>query len=81
MTTPDTITITERLDASGLSCPLPILKTRKSIQKLATGDILQVVSTDAGSQKDIEAFCRQAGHALLGSKADAGTYTFTIRKQ
>lgn len=77
----DTIEITEKLDASGLSCPLPILKTRKAIQKLQTGDVLQVISTDIGSEKDIEAFCRQTGHALLASESGGGSFTFTIRKQ
>lgn len=77
----NTIEITQTLDATGLSCPLPILKTRKTIKQMQTGEVLQVTSTDTGSQKDIESFCRQTGHALLASEAHAGTFTFTIRKQ
>ncbi|PLX44137.1 MAG: sulfurtransferase TusA family protein [Hyphomicrobiales bacterium] len=73
-------TIDHTLDASGLSCPLPILKTRKTIQAMQAGEVLKVISTDIGSQKDIEAFCRQTGHALLGSESEAGSFIFTIRK-
>ena len=72
--------ITDELDASGLNCPLPILKTRQKIKSMATGSVLKVISTDVGSLKDIEAFCRQTGHELLGSEETAGAYLFHIRK-
>ena len=52
----------EVLDASGLNCPMPILKTKKAISKMDSGKILEVISTDAGSVKDIEAFCNQTGN-------------------
>ena len=77
MTDHDTRT---RLDARGLNCPLPILKTRKAIARLASGALLEVAATDPGAVKDIDAFCRQTGHTLLASRAQDGEYLFTIRK-
>ena len=70
----------EVLDASGLNCPLPILKTKKALNKLDAGTILEVISTDAGSVKDLEAFCNQTGNKLVSSIDDGGKYVFTIEK-
>ncbi len=67
------------LDASGLSCPLPVLKTRKAVRQLASGELLRVRATDHGSAKDIESFCNQTGNDLVSSKEEAGTYEFVIR--
>ncbi len=72
--------ITKELDASGLNCPLPILKTRKALGGIETGDVLRVLSTDPGSGNDMESFCKQTGHDLLSSSEDEGTYVFLIRK-
>ena len=72
--------VTHELDASGMSCPLPILKTRKAISGLATGEVLRVLSTDHGSLKDIESFCNQTGNDLLSSTQTDGSYEFLIRK-
>jgi tRNA 2-thiouridine synthesizing protein A len=72
--------ITESLDARGLNCPLPILRTKKTISKLSQGDVLEVISTDPGSLKDIESFCIQTGHELLSSNQNDGDYIFNIRK-
>ena len=55
----------ETLDASGLNCPLPILKTKKALSKMGAGQVLEVISTDAGSVKDIEAFCNQTGNLFI----------------
>ena len=68
------------LDARGLNCPLPILKTKKAINKMESGQVLEVLSTDAGSVKDLEAFCNQTGNKLLETVGDDGKYTFTIEK-
>ena len=68
------------LDAKGLNCPLPILKAKKALGALETGDVLTVQTTDAGSLKDFEAFCRQTGNALVSQNTGAGVYTFEIRK-
>jgi tRNA 2-thiouridine synthesizing protein A len=68
------------LDARGLNCPLPILRTKKAINALESGEVLEVASTDPGSVKDMTAFCKQTGHALLSSNEDSGSYVFLIRK-
>jgi tRNA 2-thiouridine synthesizing protein A len=70
---------TQTLDAKGLNCPLPILKAKKALGGLATGDTLEVLSTDPGSVKDFEAFCRQTGNELLESNEDSGVYSFLIK--
>ena len=70
----------EVLDASGLNCPLPILKTKKALQKMESGQVLEVISTDAGSVKDLEAFCNQTGNKLVSTIEDGGKYVFTIEK-
>jgi tRNA 2-thiouridine synthesizing protein A len=75
-----TAQVAQTLDAKGLSCPLPILKARKAISGLASGDVLQVVSTDPGSVADFASFCRQTGHELMASNAAAGVFQFLIRK-
>ena len=68
------------LDASGLNCPLPILKTKKALAQMDAGKVLEVISTDAGSVKDIEAFCNQTGNKLISNAENAGKYLFTIEK-
>lgn len=72
-------TLTE-LDARGLNCPLPILRTRKKIAELAAGETLKILATDPGSVKDMEAFCRQTGNELLMSMQENDCYTFVVRK-
>lgn len=69
------------LDASGMNCPLPILKTRKALSGMATGETLRVLATDPGSMADIAAFCAQTGHALLSSAEEDGRFVYSIRKQ
>ena len=72
---------TTQIDARRLGCPLPILHTRKALAALASGDTLEVTATDPGSMKDMDAFCRQTGHALLEAREQAGEYVFLIRKR
>ena len=72
--------ITKVLDASGLSCPLPILKTKKALKGLNVGEILKVISTDHGSKKDMEAWARMTGQELIDSFEDDGKYIFIIKK-
>jgi tRNA 2-thiouridine synthesizing protein A len=71
----------KELDARGLNCPLPILKTKKALNDLTSGQVLKVVSTDAGSVKDMEAFSRQTGNELLGSQSEGKEYVFFIKKK
>jgi tRNA 2-thiouridine synthesizing protein A len=68
------------LDARGLLCPIPILKTRFALDELSSGEVLKVLSTDAGSTRDMKAFARQTGHELLASAADDDVYVFYLRK-
>ena len=74
------IETTTILDARGLKCPLPILKTKKALNSLESGDTLQLISSDPGSVKDIDAFCKQTGNELLQNSAESGEFTFIIRK-
>lgn len=68
------------LDARGLNCPLPILRTRKALSTLTTGETLKVISSDPGSIKDISSFCQQTRDELLENFTDQAEFTFIIRK-
>jgi tRNA 2-thiouridine synthesizing protein A len=68
------------LDARGLNCPLPILRAKKSINELSSGQILNIIATDPGSVKDFQAFCKQTGNELIGSGETDGEFNFQIRK-
>ena len=68
------------LDASGLNCPLPLLKAKLELNRLASGAVLQVTATDAGSERDFRAFARLAGHTLVHEDEAAGVYRYWLRK-
>lgn len=70
----------KEFDASGLACPLPIVKTKKSLNDMASGQVLRVIATDPGSVSDMEAFAEQTGHALLESGQEGGKYVFLLKK-
>lgn len=70
----------KELDARGMSCPLPILKTRKSLNEMSSGQVLRVVATDSGSANDMKAFAEQTGNALVESAQQGGEYVFYLRK-
>jgi tRNA 2-thiouridine synthesizing protein A len=76
-----TMNIDKELDARGLNCPLPIIKTKKALNDLTSGQVLRVTSTDSGSVKDMEAFARQTGNELLQSAEEGGSYVFLIKKK
>ena len=69
------------LDAKGLNCPLPILRTKKALKDMAIGDVLTVQATDPGAVKDFEAFCRTTGNELVDSSNANGEYHFRIRRK
>lgn len=69
-----------KLDARGLNCPLPILRTKKAIKELASGQVLEVIATDPGSVKDMAAFCEQTGNPLVSSEQTGDAYVFLIEK-
>jgi len=68
----ENITFDETLDCRGLSWPMPILKTKKAIGKMKSGQILEILGTDPGDKNDLPAFARKAGHEYLGKKEDQG---------
>lgn len=68
------------LDTSGLNCPLPILKAKKALSELQSGQRLRVIATDPGSVRDFEAFAKQSGHELLESRAADGIFYFVLKK-
>jgi tRNA 2-thiouridine synthesizing protein A len=71
----------KEFDASGLSCPLPILKTKKALADMASGQVLKLVATDSGSIKDMQAFADQTGNTLLSTEEASGSYTFYMKKK
>jgi tRNA 2-thiouridine synthesizing protein A len=68
------------LDTRGLSCPLPVLRARKAMQKLAPGALIRVLATDPGTVKDMKAFCRASGHELVESRTQEGEFHFLLRR-
>ena len=70
----------KELDARGLNCPLPILKAKKALNELTSGQVLKIVATDPGSTKDFEAFCKQTGNELLSHSAGP-EFTFFMKKR
>ncbi len=69
----------QTLDAKGLNCPLPILKTKKMLKSMTSGQTLQVMATDPGSIADMTAFCNQTGNELLSQSNEGDVYTFEIK--
>ena len=68
------------LDATGLACPMPLLKAKMELNRLAAGAVLKVIATDPGSQRDFRSFARLAGHALLREEENDGVYRYWLRK-
>ncbi|MFQ5439414.1 MAG: sulfurtransferase TusA family protein [Paracoccaceae bacterium] len=68
------------LNAEGLNCPLPILKTKKALKSVPSGEILTVSATDPGSIADMAAFCNQTGNELVSSSNDGSIYKFEIKR-
>ena len=70
----------QELDARGLNCPLPILRAKKALNRLESGQILRIVATDPGSVKDFEAFANQTGNVLLDSSTSGHEFHFRLEK-
>ncbi len=68
------------IDASGLNCPLPILRARKTLVDMERGQILKIISTDAGSVKDFEAFSKQTNNPILSSAEEGEKFIFYMQK-
>jgi tRNA 2-thiouridine synthesizing protein A len=71
----------EELDASGLNCPLPILRAKKKLNAMESGQVLRIIATDPGSVKDFDAFAKQTGNTLLETTEEGDKYTFFIKKK
>ena len=71
----------KEVDASGLNCPLPILRCKKGLSELNGSKILKIIATDPASVKDFNAFCVQTGHELLQLDQDETSFTFYIKKR
>jgi len=71
----------KELDARGLNCPLPILRTKKALADLQSGQVLKVLATDPGSVKDFQTFARQTGHELLSHDEENREFTFFMKKK
>jgi len=70
----------QELDACGLNCPLPILRAKKSLAAMDSGQVLHIIATDPGAVKDFEAFAKQTGNELMESTEDAGKFHFMMKK-
>ena len=70
----------KEFDASGLACPMPIVKTKKSLADMAPGQVLRVIATDPGSVSDMQAFAEQTGNTLLESGTENNKYVFFLKK-
>ncbi len=68
------------LDARGLKCPMPVVKTSQEIKNVSVGGVLEVLATDPGSVADIQAWCKSTGNELLGMEKDEGVFKFYIRR-
>jgi tRNA 2-thiouridine synthesizing protein A len=73
--------VTKELDTRGLLCPLPILKAKKALAEMASGEVLKVVSTDPGSARDFQAFARQTGNELVSQDTANGEFIHLLRRR
>jgi tRNA 2-thiouridine synthesizing protein A len=71
----------KELDARGLKCPLPILRTKKSLSDMSSGQVLRIVATDPGSVRDFQAFSRQTGHDLVSHSETGPEFVFFLKKK
>jgi tRNA 2-thiouridine synthesizing protein A len=76
-----TLQISQTLDARGLSCPMPIVKTAQAIKTIASGSLIEVLATDPGSVKDFAAWSRTTGNELIEQTVDGGVFRFVLRRK
>lgn len=76
-----TETFDRQLDARGLNCPLPILKAKKTLNDMTSGQVLKIMATDPGSVRDFQAFSKQTGHELMSHAETNAEFTFFMRKR
>ena len=73
--------IDQEIDTRGLNCPLPILKAKKALSEMASGETLRVISTDPGSVRDFKAFARQTGNDLLDQQTHGGEFIHVLKRR
>ncbi len=73
--------VDQTLDCKGLSCPMPIIKLAKTIKKMNSGEVLELLGTDPGSKSDVPAWCEKTGNSFLEQKVESGTFIFYIKKK
>ena len=73
--------VDKEIDTRGLNCPLPILKAKKALADMSSGQLLKVLSTDPGSNRDFEAFARQTGNELLNQSTDGDAFVHVLRRR
>lgn len=72
---------TKELDTRGLNCPLPILKAKKALAEMASGELLKVVCTDPGSTRDFQAFAKQTGNELVEQQSAGGEFIHVLKRR
>jgi tRNA 2-thiouridine synthesizing protein A len=77
----ETLQVDREVDARGLNCPLPVLRTKKALNDMASGQVLRILATDHGSVRDFEAFCRQTGNVLLQHSESDGVFVFVLKRK
>ncbi|MFY7905204.1 MAG: sulfurtransferase TusA family protein [Burkholderiaceae bacterium] len=75
------MTADKELDARGLNCPLPILKAKKALADMQSGQTLKIIATDSGSVRDFQAFAKQTGNELLGQETNGGEYISVLKRR
>ena len=75
------VEITQTIDARGLSCPMPIVKTAQAVKAIPSGAAIELIATDAGSIKDVAAWCKATGNELVEQTSDGAVYRFVIRRK
>jgi TusA-related sulfurtransferase len=73
--------VDRELDTRGLNCPLPILKAKKALAEMSSGQVLKVISTDAGSVRDFQAFAKQTGNELLHQETEGPEFVHVLRRR
>jgi tRNA 2-thiouridine synthesizing protein A len=81
MNTSSVPAIDREVDARGLNCPLPVLRTKKALNEMRSGQVIRILATDPGSVRDFEAFCRQTGNKLLDRGEADGVFWFMLQRR
>ena len=75
------MTLITELDATGLACPLPLLKARQALNQMVSGQQLRIIATDPGSWRDFDVFAKQSGHTLLAREQADGVFSYLLEKK